>query len=392
MPLEKTTLGLPGFLVKRVQGENPAVIEVSYELEVLCLYCESPRLRKKDRFIRKVRHESFGSRPSWLWIESYKYCCLSCGKYFNSRFPGILPYKRATEPFRREVFEKHVQGISQKALSEALQIGEATVERWHLELVKKKLQEQIHSPCPKVLGIDEHFFTKKQGYATTLCDLSKHRIYDITLGRSEKSLAQYLSALEGRSNVRVVLMDMSETYRSIVEKYFSQALIVTDRFHVIRLIIDAFLKAWQQFDPIGRKNRGLLSLLRRHEKNLKPEQIPKVEKYFLEFPVLEPLYRMKEKLCQLMTQKHQTAKQCRQEHIPLFFELIEQLKTCQISALETLGHTLDSWKEEVARMWRFTKTNGITEGFHNKMEMISRRAFGFRNFENYRLRVKYACG
>jgi len=38
-------------------------------------------------------------------------------------------------------------------------------------------------------------------------------------------------------------------------------------------------------------------------------------------------------------------------------------------------------------MLRFTKTNGITEGFHTKMEMISRRAYGFKNFENYRLRV-----
>jgi len=40
----------------------------------------------------------------------------------------------------------------------------------------------------------------------------------------------------------------------------------------------------------------------------------------------------------------------------------------------------------------FTKSNGITEGFHTKMEMISRRAFGFRNFENYRLRVLALCG
>ena len=42
-------------------------------------------------------------------------------------------------------------------------------------------------------------------------------------------------------------------------------------------------------------------------------------------------------------------------------------------------------------MWRFTKNNGITEGFHNKMETISRVAYGFRNFENYRLRVKVLC-
>ncbi|MEI6056695.1 MAG: transposase, partial [Lentisphaerota bacterium] len=35
--------------------------------------------------------------------------------------------------------------------------------------------------------------------------------------------------------------------------------------------------------------------------------------------------------------------------------------------------------------------NSITEGFHTKMEMISRRAYGFRNFENYRLRVRALC-
>ena len=55
------------------------------------------------------------------------------------------------------------------------------------------------------------------------------------------------------------------------------------------------------------------------------------------------------------------------------------------------GKTVESWREEVVRMLRFTKSNGILEGFHNKMEMISRRAFGFRNFESYRLRVKALC-
>ncbi len=37
-------------------------------------------------------------------------------------------------------------------------------------------------------------------------------------------------------------------------------------------------------------------------------------------------------------------------------------------------------------MWRFTKNNGITEGFHRKMKLIQRPAYGFRNFQNYRLR------
>ena len=39
-------------------------------------------------------------------------------------------------------------------------------------------------------------------------------------------------------------------------------------------------------------------------------------------------------------------------------------------------------------MWRFTRNNGITEGFHTKMEVLQRQAYGFRNFQNYRLRVR----
>ena len=49
------------------------------------------------------------------------------------------------------------------------------------------------------------------------------------------------------------------------------------------------------------------------------------------------------------------------------------------------------WQEEIGRMFRFTKTNGITEGFHRKMKLIQRRAYGFRNFENYHLRVRILC-
>ncbi len=43
-------------------------------------------------------------------------------------------------------------------------------------------------------------------------------------------------------------------------------------------------------------------------------------------------------------------------------------------------------------MWRFSRNNGITEGFHRKMKLIQRRAYGLRSFPNYRLRVIAQCG
>ncbi len=69
-----------------------------------------------------------------------------------------------------------------------------------------------------------------------------------------------------------------------------------------------------------------------------------------------------------------------------------QLRPAGLPPLVALGDTLYAWRQEIASMWRFTRNNGITEGFHNKMEPISRQAYGFRNFQNYRLRVKVLCG
>ena len=63
-----------------------------------------------------------------------------------------------------------------------------------------------------------------------------------------------------------------------------------------------------------------------------------------------------------------------------------------MAAAVTLGQTLHDWQEEIVRMWRFTRNNRVTEGFDRKMKLIQRRAYGFRNFDNYRLRVIAQCG
>jgi transposase len=60
---------------------------------------------------------------------------------------------------------------------------------------------------------------------------------------------------------------------------------------------------------------------------------------------------------------------------------VQDLIDATLNQFVQLGQTLRAWSQEIVAMWRFTRNNGITEGFHNKMEMISRRAFGFRNFE-----------
>jgi transposase len=130
--------------------------------------------------------------------------------------------------------------------------------------------------------------------------------------------------------------------------------------------------------------------MRRHQQKLRTEQRSRLEAYLAAHPALEVIYAFKQRLCHLLSFKQRTRKQC-QNLAPRLLKAIYQLREARLPQLVQLGETLHSWSEEIATMWRFTRNNGITEGFHTKMEVLQRQAYGFRNFQNYRLRVKVMC-
>ena len=152
-----------------------------------------------------------------------------------------------------------------------------------------------------------------------------------------------------------------------------------------------FLKTCQTVDPRTKKQRGILKCLRKKSDNLTDLEKIRLDAYLEKHPAIRALYDFKQELNRLLCIKHRTKQQIK-HLIPQFLDSIKQLKESGFSAMRTLENTLDDWIEEIARMWRFTKSNGITEGFHRKMKLIQRRAYGFKNFENYRLRVKILCG
>lgn len=390
-PKDLHVIGLPDLYLRSITYEKNIYLDAELKSKPPCPNCQSLRIYVKDSFHRQINHGRIGNQSTIVRFLSHKFKCLDCGKYFNLKLQGLLGKHQSSEAFKLDVFERHSGGVAQSYIANTHQISHATVERWYKVLIKDRIDGMRNNPLPRVIGIDEHFFTKKKGYATTIADLTKHRVYDVVLGRSEASLNSYLTKLPGKDRVQVVVMDLSSTYRSIVKKHFPKAKIVADRFHVVRLIGFQFLKAWKQFDPTGRQNRGLLSLMRRHEDKLSIEQKINLQKYFEKFPILKILWKFKHELHNLMREKKLNKNKV-WEKIHQFLPMIDQLKQSPIDALKTLGDTMYSWRDEIGRMWRFSKTNSITEGLHNKMEMISRRAFGFRNFNNYRLRVLALCG
>ena len=74
------------------------------------------------------------------------------------------------------IFRQHLDGIHRSRLGRRERIGAATVERYFQRGLQRQFGQWHSTHCPQLLGIDEHFFTRRSGYATTLCDLRNHKL------------------------------------------------------------------------------------------------------------------------------------------------------------------------------------------------------------------------
>ena len=385
-------LTLPGYRILRWESKILMRMYVeALEAPRLCLCCGGGRLRSKGRYERRVRHLACFGCPSELVIRCRRYWCVDCGKSFVQPLRGITRCRRSTEPWRKEVYERHDDGICASVLARREHLGQATVSRIYAQFTERKARERLSLECPQVLGIDEHTLHRGQRFATTFCDLKNRRVFDISPGRSEAELASYLRSLKGRERVRVVCIDLSNSYRSLIKRWFPRAAIVADRFHAIRVVSLHLLRLARQLCPALGWNRSWLGLLRTRADRLDAVKRQRLVQLFAEHPVLEGIYALKDRLCRLLALKTQSKISCR-NHIRTLLGIIDTLKEDGLEPAVTLAKTLTDWTHEIVRMWRFTRNNGITEGFHRKMKLIQRRAYGFRNFANYRLRVIAQCG
>jgi transposase len=388
-------IGLEGYDPLQGHQSTPAAIHVQLQAASkrpeCCPHCQGTKLLGKGRYRRTVRHLDCFKQATRLIVHTHRFLCTSCGRSFIPRLPGILPGRHSSEPFREVIYQLHQDGVCATTLARNRELGQATVARIYQQFTIRKAAERLSLDCPRYLGIDEHTLHKGQRFCTTFCDLKNHRVFDIQPGKSEADLAAFLSKLKGRERVQVVCIDLSSAYRSLVRRYFPKARIVADRFHVVRVIQHHFMQLARYLAANLKSHRGNLAALRMAPERLDGKQEARLEKLFAAHPILKTLHDEMHQLRTLMNQRHQTKQKCR-EHARELLLRIESLRSNQARPLQTLAATLTDWIEPIACMWRTTRNNGITEGFHRKMKLIQRRAYGFRSFENYRLRVIAQCG
>ncbi len=384
------TLLLPELCLVSFRPSHHRGVEVVAEKrpkEEYCPKCATRSERGYDRRTVVVKDDLFRGRQVRLVVRKRRLWCEPCGKPFTEPVPGIRKGFRHTERYGRAALgacERYVD-LSHVRRDFGCSAGwlYAALYR-HLELERKK---RLY-PWPTRIGIDEHFFRRgKNGFrdfVTVLVDQKNHRLMEVVQGRTGAELEAALGGIAGRENVRVVALDMSDSYRSFVRRFFPNAIRVADKFHVLRLLSPAINRHRKAITGDQRAN-PLRRLLLRNGRDLDSTSRGALRTWLALHPALRELYEAKEALSAFYRIRsfHQAAR--------VLTAFTDRLARSAVPELGTFRVTLMRWRNEVLAYFRTRATNGMTEGFNAKAKLVKRRAYGYRSFRNYRLRLLNAC-
>ena len=352
-----------------------------------CRRCGAACKRRYGQVSVVVRERSYGDKPLWLKVFKHRYYCKVCKKTFTELTPGVYLRRRTTQRFRKWIKECCLNFKTLKRVSEYNFCSQGFVYQSFYEQLEVKTRELRTKRWPPVVGIDEHFFTRRRGfpeYATVFTDLKKRKLFEVCLGKSKASLIEQLKYIPGRENVRIVCIDLAPGYRSLVKDLFPKACIVADKFHVVKLLSIEIMKERQSIDGHHKKALSRYRLLTSRNK-LDYWKRSEMDKALKNYPELDQLYRAKERLHTLY-RSHGFLRAYQS-----YRRLIKSLEKSSHPKLQTLRKTLVKWRDQILNYFESQVTNGLTEAINGNAKALQRRARGYRQFKNYRLALLNDC-
>jgi len=357
--------------------------------EVACLRCGSVRTVKAGKCTSTVREESVRTQSLWLKIHKHRIYCKDCKRTFAEPVAGVWPGRRSTQRFRKSVASACGRMTDLSTVSRFYKVSHGFAYQVYYEQVEIKLRERRDDvKWPEVLGIDEHFFRRVRGkgteFVTMLTDVKNRKVFEMAHGKDNALLMEQLKSIPGRENVKVVVMDMSGSYRSFAKKFFPNAVIVADKFHVLRLLTPHIMRQGKEIHGHRQELKTRRKLLCSRI-NLDYFVRSEIDNYLKNHDKLDELYRWKEKIFEFYRIKGFA------RAVRAFGKLTDQMKLSTSEDIQRLRRTFIRWKNEILGYFEKGYTNGFTERMNGTGKLVQRRGFGYKSFRNYRLRTLSAC-
>lgn len=398
--------------ILNVEMNKKGIIEVELEnrkAKVRCPICNkfTSSVHGKLKPIRSVYLDSCGDKVD-LIICKKRYHCYNCDKIFTEELGINTKYGNISNKVKINIRKDLLSyNLSLKYIAEKNRISEPMVIKELVDATSTIPDYQKN--LPKVISFDEFKADMNEGkYAFILNDPIHKQVLDILPNRKKEYLIHYFTYCNNRHSVEFVISDMYEPYLLVTKIMFPKAKYVVDRFHYTTYIMDALDKIRIRLQKTHGeksieykllKNKKNVSLLRKYGQEIDWWVI--VQRYrnghmvdVLPGDVLNELlnislelkvgYYLKERFLDIIHHY---------KHLDVNNEIEHWVSRCinsEIPEFIEAAGTISRWQEYIVNSFIDERySNGYTEGINNKIKVIKRIAFGYKNFGLLRKRILY---
>lgn len=345
-----------------------------------------------DEEERRVRDLPIFEVPVELALPRLRLQCPRCGPKLE-QLDWLEPYARVTVRLAASV-SRLCQVMSLRHVAAFYGLAWSTV-----KLIDHRcLERRLGPPClqgVEVIAMDEFAIQKGHRYATVIVEPYRKRVLWVGRGRGRLDVRPFFELLgaQGRQRLRAVCMDMSGAYTEEVRFQCPDAEIVYDLFHVLarygREVIDRVrvdeANRLRHDRAARRLVKGSRWLLLRNRDNITDEDDQlRLRELLAANRALLTVYLMKDELKELWGYRHAgyASRFWCQWHWRAMHSRIEPLKR--------FARNLKVLLPGILAHCHWPLGTNLIEGINNKIKVIKRMAYGFRDDAYFFLKIRAA--
>lgn len=384
----------PGYEVVacRQSAENTLTLSLEPLAERLpiCGRCLQPSPLIHERRIRQVRDRDLLDQRVLLQLPVRRLDCLSCGRV-TERIDWLEPASRLTQRLR-----VWLEGLLQ--LLPISHVSRFTGLHWHTlkALDKRRLEAEVGTFEPgdvRRLVMDEFALHRGHRYATVIMDAERTRVLWVGHGNSREAIRPFFELLGERcQQIEAVAMDMNTAFDLEVQQHCPQAEVVYDLFHVVarygREVIDRIrvdqANLLREDKPARKVVKQSRWLLLRNRENLKDGQAVQLQELLAANQPLATVYVLKDALKEVWY-----APSVR-EGWRRWRTWLRHARDSGLAPLQRFARNLRHYTRGILASARFPMHTSVLEGVNNRIKVIKRMAYGFRDSAYFFLKIKAA--
>ena len=357
------------------------------EREKVCPRCGKRHLVKNGYRIRDFICLPIGGKKVLIRMKVQRYKCRDCDYDQQESIPFATGSRSYTHRFAKYVVDL-LRGMTLQDVSNHLGVSWDTVKEIHSTYLERHYSPPSLKGVENI-GIDEFAVRKGHVYKTIVVDLDSGRVLYVGDGKGADALAKFWRKVKRKGiKIKHVATDLSAAFIASVMENCPEAVHVFDHFHVVKLMNE-------KLDDIRRKVYSM-------EKDVNKRKVLKGTRYLLlgngadifdkqhksrldnALAMNEPLskaYYLKEQLRQIWMQPVKSMGE------DVFDDWVRQAEESEIPQLQKMAVTMRAYKTGILAWYDCHLSTGKVEGINNKIKVMKRNAYGFRDDRYFTLRL-----